>query len=72
MGGRHQRRLKGVKKWLDSPASGDWIMVIDNFDAVDLYLSVERGAILYTTRNQPSEIVHMCRPEQESVSCYER
>ncbi|KAF8538700.1 hypothetical protein BDD12DRAFT_884441 [Trichophaea hybrida] len=48
-------RLKGVKKWLDSLASGDWIMIIDNFDNVNLYpanyLPVSRGTILFTTRD---------------------
>ena len=44
-----------VKNWLDGSASGNWIMVIDNFDEVDPhlegYLPVQRGAILYTTRD---------------------
>ena len=44
-----------VKSWLDGSASGNWIMVIDNFDEVDSYLErylpVQRGAVLYTTRD---------------------
>jgi len=51
-----EQRLKRVGKWLDSSASGDWIMIVDNFDAVDPYLAkylpVQRGAILYTTRDR--------------------
>ncbi|KAI5849924.1 hypothetical protein BZA05DRAFT_63506 [Tricharina praecox] len=57
-------RLKQVKKWLDSATSGDWILIVDNFDNLDhlanhdepdlrlaKYLPVKRGAILYTTRD---------------------
>ncbi|KAI5841718.1 hypothetical protein BZA05DRAFT_344772 [Tricharina praecox] len=47
--------LGEVKKWLDSPASGNWIMIIDNFDDIDSYpekyLPIQRGAILYGTRD---------------------
>jgi len=51
-----------VKKWLESLASGNWIMIIDNFDEVDSYaaeyLPMIRGAILFTTRDKvSSEIV---------------
>ncbi|KAA8894431.1 hypothetical protein FN846DRAFT_819409 [Sphaerosporella brunnea] len=49
-------QLKGVKRWLDSSVSGDWMMIIDNFDDVDLYpakyLPVRRGTILFTTRDE--------------------
>ena len=49
------KRLKGVKNWLDSSASGKWIMIVDNLNEIDShlgkYLPVIRGAILYTTRD---------------------
>jgi len=52
---RDERWRIVVKNWLDGSASGNWIMVIDNFDEVDSYLErylpVQRGAILYTTRD---------------------
>ncbi|KAI5840905.1 hypothetical protein BZA05DRAFT_242102 [Tricharina praecox] len=52
---RGESGLMGVKNWLDNPASGNWTMVIDNFDEVDSYptryLPVDRGAILFTTRD---------------------
>jgi hypothetical protein len=48
-------RLRRVKLWLESLASGDWIMVIDNLDDLDLtamkYIPVRRGTILFTTRD---------------------
>ena len=49
--------LHGVKRWLDSPDSGKWAAVIDNFDdATDLtlnqYLPLTRGTILFTTRDK--------------------
>jgi tetratricopeptide (TPR) repeat protein len=48
-------RLRRVKLWLESLASGHWIMVIDNLDNLDLmivrYIPVRRGTILFTTRD---------------------
>jgi hypothetical protein len=48
-------RLQGVRLWLESMASGNWIMVIDNLDDLDLiimrYIQVRRGTILFTTRD---------------------
>jgi tetratricopeptide (TPR) repeat protein len=48
-------RLQRVKLWLESLASGNWIMVIDNLDDLDLmimrYIPSRRGAILFTTRD---------------------
>lgn len=50
-----EKGMKVVKDWLDSPASCNWIMIIDNFDDVDSYpakyLPLNRGAILYTSRD---------------------
>jgi hypothetical protein len=34
-GDNEEAQLKGVKRWLDSSASGDWIMIVDNFDHID-------------------------------------
>jgi tetratricopeptide (TPR) repeat protein len=48
-------RLRRVKLWLESLASGYWIMIIDNLDDLDLmimrYIPVRRGTILFTTRD---------------------
>jgi len=47
--------LKDVQKWLESPASNNWLMVIDNFDEVDSYPGnylPRNGAILFTTRDE--------------------
>jgi hypothetical protein len=48
-------RLRRVKLWLESSASGNWIMVIDNLDDLDLivmrYIPVRHGTILFTTRD---------------------
>jgi hypothetical protein len=48
-------RLGRVKMWLESSASGHWIMVIDNLDDLDLmmvrYIPVRRGTVLFTTRD---------------------
>jgi hypothetical protein len=48
-------RLRRVKLWLESLASENWIMVIDNLDDLDLivmrYIPVRRGTILFTTRD---------------------
>jgi hypothetical protein len=49
-------RLRRVKLWLESLASGNWIMVIDNLDDLDSliimrYIPVRRGTILFTTRD---------------------
>jgi tetratricopeptide (TPR) repeat protein len=47
--------LRGVRLWLESMASGNWIMVIDNLDDLDLiimrYIPARRGTILFTTRD---------------------
>jgi len=59
MGGDEEleARLHRVKRWLDSSDSGEWVIVIDNFDnAADLtlkkYLPATRGTILFTTRDK--------------------
>jgi tetratricopeptide (TPR) repeat protein len=48
-------RLQRVKLWLESTASGRWIMVIDNLDDLDLvimrYIPMRRGTIMFTTRD---------------------
>jgi tetratricopeptide (TPR) repeat protein len=48
--------LMEVKLWLESKASGDWLLVIDNLDDIDvaigMYLPKINGAILFTTRDQ--------------------
>jgi hypothetical protein len=49
-------QLRRVKLWLESSASGNWIMVIDNLDDLDSliimrYIPVRRGTILFTTRD---------------------
>jgi hypothetical protein len=62
IGGKDEEmRLEHIKEWLDSDLSGEWIMVVDNFenldkrDEVDLrrskFLPVKRGAILFTARD---------------------
>jgi len=55
-GDDEEERLKGIKLWLESVASGDWIMVIDNLDDLaqnpKKYIPVKRGIILYTTRDR--------------------
>ncbi|KAA8903433.1 hypothetical protein FN846DRAFT_813895 [Sphaerosporella brunnea] len=55
-GDNEEERLDGVKSWLESSQSRDWVMVIDNFDDIDLkvqkYIPVERGTILFTTRDK--------------------
>jgi len=49
-------RLQRVKLWLESSASGNWVMVIDNLDDLDMTIimrciPVRRGTILFTTRD---------------------
>ncbi|KAF8535479.1 hypothetical protein BDD12DRAFT_912762 [Trichophaea hybrida] len=48
--------LKRVRMWLDSSASKDWMMIIDNLDDLDCnpqkHIPVKRGTILYTTRDR--------------------
>jgi hypothetical protein len=48
-------RLRRVKLWLESLASGNWIVVIDNLDDLGLiimrYIPVRHGTILFTTRD---------------------
>jgi tetratricopeptide (TPR) repeat protein len=48
--------LMEVKLWLESKSSGDWLLVIDNLDDIDvaigMYLPKINGAILFTTRDQ--------------------
>ena len=56
-GDDEEARLQRVKRWLDSPESGNWVTVIDNFDdATDLtlnpYLPATRGIILFTMRDK--------------------
>ncbi|TGZ80755.1 hypothetical protein EX30DRAFT_378703 [Ascodesmis nigricans] len=43
-----------VKHWLESSESGEWIMVIDNLDNLDIesrYVPIRQGTILFTTRS---------------------
>ena len=48
--------LKGVKSWLETPASGSWTIVIDNLDDIELqsrhYIPLYHGEILFTTRDK--------------------
>jgi hypothetical protein len=49
-------QLRRVKLWLESSASGNWTMVIDNLDDLDSLIimrciPVRRGTILFTTRD---------------------
>ena len=47
---------KAVKSWLESPASGNWTIVIDNLEDIELqsrfYIPIFRGEILFTTRDE--------------------
>ena len=48
--------LKAVKLWFETPASGNWTIVIDNLDDIEPksrhYIPVRRGEILFTTRDK--------------------
>ena len=48
--------LKAVKSWLETPASGNWTIVIDNLDDIGLhsrlFIPVCHGEILFTTRDE--------------------
>jgi hypothetical protein len=48
--------LDGVKLWLESSYNRDWVLVIDNFDDIDLkvkrYNPIERGTIMFTTHDK--------------------
>ena len=52
----HDTLLKAVKTWFESPASGNWTIVIDNLDDIELpsrlYIPICRGEILFTTRDE--------------------
>ena len=45
-----------VKSWFETPASGNWTIVIDNLDDIELqsrhYIPVRHGEILFTTRDK--------------------
>ena len=45
-----------VKSWFETPASGNWTIVIDNLDDIELqsrhYIPVFHGEILFTTRDK--------------------
>ena len=47
---------KAVKSWFETPASGNWTIVIDNLDDIELgsrlYMPVCHGEILFTTRDR--------------------
>ena len=47
---------KDVKSWFESSASGNWTIVIDNLDDIELrsrfYIPICRGEILFTTRDE--------------------
>lgn len=51
-----KRPLERVEEWLESSASGDWTIIIDNFDEADSYLAkhlpLQGGVILYATRDR--------------------
>ncbi|TGZ77195.1 hypothetical protein EX30DRAFT_374832 [Ascodesmis nigricans] len=43
-----------VKHWLESSESGEWIMVIDNLDNLEIeskYIPIRQGTVLFTTRD---------------------
>jgi tetratricopeptide (TPR) repeat protein len=48
--------MMSVKSWFESNESGSWLLVIDNFDDLDVaigkYIPKRNGAILFTTRNK--------------------
>ena len=54
-GGDQDATLKTVKSWFEAPASGDWTIVIDSLDDIELqsrlYIPVRHGEILFTTRD---------------------
>ena len=47
---------KAVKSWFETPASGNWTIVIDNLDDIELqsrhYIPIFHGEILFTTRDK--------------------
>ena len=47
---------KAVKSWFETPASGNWTIVIDNLDDIELgsrlYIPICHGEILFTTRDK--------------------
>ena len=51
--------LRAIKLWFEKSASGDWTIVIDNLDDIEmrsrLYIPMCRGEILFTTRNENIE-----------------
>ena len=57
-GDNEEEWLNEVIRWLESSASGDWIMVIDNFDDIKPdgvtmeYIPRSRGTVLFTTRDK--------------------
>ncbi|RPB00628.1 TPR-like protein [Choiromyces venosus 120613-1] len=62
-GATEHKLLLKVKKWLESPASGDWILVIDNADNEDDFAGNDsaiskfvpqgsKGTIIFTTRSR--------------------
>ena len=48
--------LEAVKSWFETPASGNWTIVIDNLDDIELqsrlYIPICHGEILFTTRDE--------------------
>jgi tetratricopeptide (TPR) repeat protein len=48
--------MMSVKSWFESNESSSWLLVIDNFDdldvAIEKYIPKRNGAILFTTRNK--------------------
>ena len=48
--------LKAVKSWFETPASGNWTIVIDNLDDIELqsrlYIPICQGEVLFTTRDE--------------------
>ena len=51
-----EKDMISVKSWLESNESSSWLLVIDNFDDLDVaiakYIPKRNGAILFTTRNK--------------------
>ena len=52
----HLTLLNAVKEWFESPASGNWTIVIDSLDDINLatrlHIPAGHGEILYTTRDE--------------------
>ena len=48
--------LKALQSWFETSASGNWTLVIDNLDDIELqsrdYIPVRHGEILFTTRDR--------------------